>query len=69
MFFNMELGTLSGPGALLLPRYLRHRSYVILSNVFEMDACMLPRFSNTNPFRSCHGYYLTSHTHSRLWVG
>jgi hypothetical protein len=28
---------LSGPRALLLPRYLRHRSYVILSNVFDMD--------------------------------
>jgi hypothetical protein len=59
---------LSGPGALLLPRYLRHRSYVILSNVFEMDACMSPRFSNTNPFRSCHGYCLTPHTHSWLWI-
>jgi hypothetical protein len=28
MFFSMELGMLSGPGALLLRRYLRHRSYV-----------------------------------------
>jgi hypothetical protein len=31
---------LSGPGALLLPRCLRHRLYVALSNVFEMDACI-----------------------------
>jgi hypothetical protein len=60
---------LSGPGALLLPRYLRHRLYVILSNVFNMDSCMSPRFSNTNPFRSCQGYCLTPHTHSQLWVG
>jgi hypothetical protein len=60
---------LSGPRALLLPRYLRHRSYVILSNVFDMDACMSPRFSSTNPFRSCQGYCLTLHIHSWLWVG
>jgi hypothetical protein len=60
---------LSGPGALLLSRYLRHRSYVILSNVFEMDACVSPRFSNTNPFRLYHGYCLTPHTHSWSWVG
>jgi hypothetical protein len=60
---------LSGPGALLLPRYLRHRLYVILSNVFEMDACALLCFSNTNSFRSCHGYCLIPHTHSWSWVG
>jgi hypothetical protein len=59
---------LLGPGALLLPRYLRHRLYVILSNVFNMDACMSPRFSSMNLFRSCQGYCLTPHTHSRLWV-
>jgi hypothetical protein len=59
---------LSGPGALLLPKCLRHKSYVILSNVFDMDACMSPRFSSTNPLRSCQGYCLTPHTHSRLWV-
>jgi hypothetical protein len=28
MFFRIELGILSGPGTLLLPRFLRHRSYV-----------------------------------------
>jgi hypothetical protein len=60
---------LSCPGALLLPRYLRHRSYVILSNVFAMEACMLPRFSNTKPSRSCHGYCLTPHTHFESWLG
>jgi hypothetical protein len=60
---------LSGPGALLLPRYLRHISYVILSNVFDMDACMSPRFFSTNPSRSCHGYCLTPHTHSWSWFG
>jgi hypothetical protein len=40
---------LSGPGAMLLPKYLRHISYVILSNVLDMDACGSPRFSSTNP--------------------
>jgi hypothetical protein len=44
---------LSGPGVLLLPRYLRHRSYVDLSNVLDIEACMSPRFSSRNPFRSC----------------
>ena len=60
---------LFGHGALLLPRYLRHRLYVILSNVFEMYECISPRFSNINPFRSCHGYCHIPHTHSRLWFG
>jgi hypothetical protein len=50
-------------------RCLRHRSYVILSNVFEMDAFMSPHFSKTNLFRSCHGYCLTPHTHSWSWFG
>jgi hypothetical protein len=57
---------LSGPGALLLPRCLRHRSYVFLSNVFAMEAFVSSLFSNMNPSRSCHGYYLTPHTHSGL---
>jgi hypothetical protein len=69
MFFSIEFGMLSGPGALLLPRYLRHMSYVDLSNVFDIDACISPRFSSTNPLRSCQGYCLTAHTHSQLWVG
>ena len=60
---------LLGPGALLCPRYLRRRSYVILSNVFNIDVCMSPHFSSTNPFRSCREYCLTPHTHSRLWIG
>jgi hypothetical protein len=41
---------LSGPGALLLPRFLRHRSYVFLSNVFAMEVFVVPLFSNTKPF-------------------
>jgi hypothetical protein len=57
---------LFGPGALLLPRYLRHRSYVFLSNVFAMDVFLSPLFSKINPPRSCQGYCLTPHTHSRL---
>jgi hypothetical protein len=57
---------LSGPGALLLPRYLRHRSYVFLSNVFAMDAFVSPLFSKINPSRSCQGYCLTPHTQSGL---
>jgi hypothetical protein len=66
MFFSMEFGMLSGPGALLLPRYLRHRSYVFLSNVFAMDAFVSRLFSNRKPSRLCHGYCLTPHTHSGL---
>jgi hypothetical protein len=62
----MELGILSGPGALLLPKCLRHRSYVFLSNVFAMEAFVSPLFSKINPSRSCQGYCLTLHTHSRL---
>jgi hypothetical protein len=46
-----------------LCKYFRHRSYVILSNVLAMEAFVSPRFSNTNPFRSCYGYCLTPHKH------
>jgi hypothetical protein len=56
---------LSGPRALLLPRYLRHRSYVFLSNVFVMEAFVSLLFSKINPFRLCQGYCLTPHTQSR----
>jgi hypothetical protein len=55
---------LSSRGALLLPRYLRHRSYVFLSNVFAMEAFVSPFFSKINPSKSCQGYCLTPHTHS-----
>jgi hypothetical protein len=55
---------LSGPRALLLPRYLRHRSYVFLSNVFVMEAFVSPLFSKINPSRSCQGYCLTPHIQS-----
>jgi hypothetical protein len=60
---------LSGPRALLFPKYLRHRSYVALSNVVAMDAFISPHFSNTNPFRSYHGYCLTPHTEFCSWFG
>jgi hypothetical protein len=60
---------LSGPGALLLPRYLRHRSYVLLLNVLDMDAYISPHFSSTNPIMSCQGYCLTPHTQFCIWVG
>jgi hypothetical protein len=69
MIFSIEFGMLSGPGALLLPRYLRHRSYAFLSNVFAIEAFVSALFSSINPLRSCHGYYLMPHTHSRLWFG
>jgi hypothetical protein len=69
MYFSIELGILSGPGALLLPRYLRHKSYVCLSNVFAMEAFVSPLFSNINPSRSCQGYCLTPYMHSGLWFG
>jgi hypothetical protein len=60
---------LSGLGALLFPKYLRHRSYVNLSNVFAMDASITPRFSSTNPLRSCHRYCLIPHTQFWSWFG
>ena len=60
---------LSGPGALLLLKYFKHKSYVLLSNVLDMDDCESPRFSITKPSRSCHGYCLTPHTHLVLWMG
>jgi hypothetical protein len=44
---------LSRPGALLFPRFLKHRSYVFLSNVFAMDAFVSLLFSKINPSRSC----------------
>jgi hypothetical protein len=53
---------LSGHGALLLPKYLRHRSYIFLSNVFAMEAFVSPLFSKINPSRLCQGYCLTPHT-------
>jgi hypothetical protein len=64
MFFSMELGMLSGPGALLLPRFFKYRSYVFLLNVFAIDAFVSPLFSKMNPSRSCQGYCLTLHTQS-----
>jgi hypothetical protein len=60
---------LSEPGALLLPRFLRHKSYVFLSNVFVMEAFVYPQISSINPFRSCHGYCLILHTQSGSWIG
>jgi hypothetical protein len=67
IFFSIEFGMLSGPGALLLPRFLRHRSYVFLSNVFAMEAFDSPLFSRIKPSRSCQGYCLTLHTHTGSW--
>jgi hypothetical protein len=52
MFFRIEFGMLSGPGALLLPRFLRHKSYVLLSNVFAIEAFVSPLFSSINTFKS-----------------
>jgi hypothetical protein len=69
IFFSIELGMLSGPGALLLLRYLRHRSYVFLSNVFAIEAFVSLLFSRINLSRSCQGYCLTPHTHSGSWFG
>jgi hypothetical protein len=64
MFFSIAFGMLSGPGALLLPRFFRHRSYVFLSNVFAIEAFVSPLFSKMNPSMSCQGYCRTLHTHS-----
>jgi hypothetical protein len=41
---NMEFGILSRPRALPLPRYLRHISYVLLSNVFAIFSNGFPLF-------------------------
>jgi hypothetical protein len=60
---------LSNPKALLLPRCLRHRSYVFLSNVFAIEEFVSLLFSSINPLRSCHGYCLTPHIYLGLWFG
>ena len=52
---------LSGPRALLLPRYLRHRSYVFLSNTYAIEEFVSLLFTSVNPLRSCQGYCLTPH--------
>ena len=61
MFFRIMLGILSGPGVLLLARFFRHMSYVVLSKYLCSGVLGVPRLSMTNPSRSCHGYCLTPH--------
>ena len=63
------LGILSGPGALLFARFLRHMSYVSLSKYSCSGICGLPLLSMTSPSKSCHGYFLTSHVHSGVCSG
>ena len=57
------LGILSGPGALLFARFLRHMSYVSLSKYLCSGICGSPLLSMTSPSKSCQGYFLTPHVH------
>ena len=61
MFFKIMLGILSGPSVLLLARYFRHISYVVLSKYSCNGVSRFSLLSMTNPSRSCHGYCLTPH--------
>jgi hypothetical protein len=63
MFFSMEFEILFGPGALPFPKFLKHMSYVLLSNVLAIESSGFPLFSSTNPSKSCQGYCLTPHVH------
>ena len=59
--FIIELGILSGPGALLLLRFLRQKSYVSWSKYVCRGVWDSPRLSIMNLSKSCHGYYRTPH--------
>ena len=63
MFLRIELGILSGPEALLLPKFLRHRLYVSRSKYVCSGICGSPRLSMVKPSWSCHGYRCTLHVH------
>ena len=56
MFFRIVLGILSGPGALLFARFLRHMSYVSLSKYSCRGVCGYSLLSKTSPSKSCHGW-------------
>ena len=69
MFFRIMLGILSGPGVLLLARFFKHMSYVVLSKYSCSGTLGFPLLSMTNPSRSCHGYCLTPHVHFGVCSG
>ena len=57
---------MSGPGALLFPRFLRQKSYVSWSKYVCKGIWGSPRLSIVNPSKSCHGYCLTPHV--QCWM-
>ena len=61
IFFRIELGILSGPGALLLLRFLRQKSYISWSKYVCRGVWGTPHLSIMYPSRSCHGYCRTPH--------
>ena len=69
IFFSIALGILSGPGVLLFAKYLRHISYVSLSNKLCSGFFGDPRLSIINPSKSCHMYCLTLQVHLRVCSG
>ena len=69
MFFKIMLGILSGPGALLLARFFKHKSYVSLSKYSCSGICGVLFFSKASPFRSCHRYCLTPQVHLGMCSG
>jgi hypothetical protein len=59
MFFRIELGILSGPGALLLLRFLRQKLYISWSKYVCKEVWGSLRLSIMYPSKSCHGYCRT----------
>ena len=55
------MGILSRSGALLLPRFFRHRSYVSESKYVWSGIWGCPRSSMVKPYKSYQGYYRTLH--------
>lgn len=62
--FIIKFGILSGLGAFLFAICFLLRSYTSLLRYFYDGICSLPCFSKTNPFMSCHEYYLTAYIHN-----
>ena len=66
------LGIFLRPGALLFARFLRHMSYVYLSNYSCSGVRGFPPLPKMSPSKSCHGYCPTPHMHfgmcSSWWV-
>ena len=61
--FRIILGILLGRSVLLLARFFKHMSYVVLSKYSCSGALGFPFLSMTKPSKSCHGYCLTPYVH------